>query len=104
MKKRVKNKLVVFSIVVAIILLAGILIYNYFQKGVLLSPPVPTSSYTCYKIDKTSVTCSAGQYCVSGGCSNYSIPSYVSYYGCYSPTGSLQQCNNSQLCYNGVCK
>ncbi|MFA4953565.1 MAG: hypothetical protein WC584_05050 [Candidatus Pacearchaeota archaeon] len=38
MKKRVRKNVVVSSIVIAIILFAGILIYNYSQKDILFSP------------------------------------------------------------------
>ena len=42
MRKSVRKKLIISSIVIAIILFAGILIYNYSQKGVLYSP-----NYSC---------------------------------------------------------
>ena len=74
-----------------------------FGKKIYFSPPVPTSSYTCYT-SGAPITCIAGQYCVAGVCSSSAPPSYVNSYGCYSPTGALLSCTNSQLCYNGACK
>lgn len=38
MKKRVRKNWIIAIIVIAVVILVGILIYNYSQKGVLLAP------------------------------------------------------------------
>jgi len=65
--KKGREKIIISSIVIAMILLTGILIYNYSRENVLLSP-APAISYNCYDNDNNLHTCNAGQYCVNGAC------------------------------------